>query len=104
MSTERIPLSDKDLWRSLATDRAAPTAVSEIDFAAWLEGRLNETDAAVIDAAVSANPELRRAALELSDVLAKPLPAPPPRMAVRAQALVGFPAEKHSPRTSWLAG
>jgi hypothetical protein len=104
MSTERTPLSDKDLWRSLAMDRVAPTAVSEMDFAAWLEGRLSEADAAGIDAAVSANPELRRAALELSDILGKPLPAAPPRMAVRGQALVGFEAERRAERGSWLAG
>jgi hypothetical protein len=104
MSTERTPLSDKDLWRSLATDRVAPTTVSEMDFAAWLEGRLSEADAAGIDAAVSADPELRRAALELSDILGKPLPMPPPRMAVRGQALVGFEAEKRVERRSWLAG
>jgi hypothetical protein len=104
MSMERTPLSDKDLWRSLATDRVAPTAVSEMDFAAWLEGRLSEADAAGIDAAVSANPELRRAALELSDILGKPLPAAAPRMAVRGQALVGFEAERRAERGSWLAG
>ncbi len=104
MSTEPTPLSDKDLWQSLATDRVAPTAVSEMEFAAWLEGRLSEADAARIDAAVSADPELRRAALELSDILGKPLPAPPPRMAVRGQALVGFEAERRAERGSWLAG
>jgi hypothetical protein len=104
MSTERIPLSDKDLWQSMSTGRVAPTAVSEMDFAAWLDGRLSETDAARIDAAVTADPELRRAALELSDVLGKPLPAPSPRLAVRAQALVGFDAEKRAQRGSWLAG
>jgi hypothetical protein len=75
-----------------------------MDFAAWLEGGLSEADAARIDAAVSGNPELRRAALELSDILGKPLPAPPPRMAVRAQALVGFDVEKRGARGSWLAG
>ncbi len=104
MSTERTPLSDKDLWQSLATDRVAPTAVSEMEFAAWLEGQLSEADAARIDAAVFADPELRRAALELSDILGKPLPAPPPRMAVRGQALVGFEAERRADRGSWLAG
>jgi hypothetical protein len=104
MSTKRTPLSDEDLWRSLAMDPVAPPAVSEMEFAAWLEGQLGEADAARIDAAVSANPELRRAALELSDILGKPLPAPPPRMAVRAQALVGFEAEKRASRGSWLAG
>ena len=104
MSTKRTPLSDEDLWRSLATGPVASAAVSEMEFAAWLEGQLGEADAARIDAAVSANPELRRAALELSDILGKPLPAPPPRMAVRAQALVGFEAEKRASRGSWLAG
>jgi hypothetical protein len=104
MSTEHTPLSDKDLWRSLAVADVAPVAVSEMDFAAWLEGRLSETDAAHIDAAVAADPELRRAALELSDILGKPLPAPPPRMAVRGQALVGFDVEKQASRGSWLAG
>jgi hypothetical protein len=104
MSTQRTPLSDKELWQSLAMGHAAPAAVPEMEFAAWLEGRLSEAEAARIDAAVSANPELRRAALELSDILGKPLPVPPPRMAVRAQALVGFEVEKRASRGSWLAG
>jgi len=104
MSTDRTPKSDKDLWQSFATDRSvAPAAVSDLDFAAWLEGRLTEAEAAPIDVAVAAQPELRRAALELADVLGKPLPAPPPRMAVRAQALVGFAAEQQVGRKSWLA-
>ena len=103
MSTERIPLDDKALWRSLATEQpVAPVAVSDMDFAAWLEGSLSETEAARIDAAVTADPALRQAALELADILGKPLPAAPARMAVRAQALVGFPAERQA-RKGWLA-
>ena len=51
---------------------------------------------------MAADPALRQAALELADILGKPLPAPPSRMAVRAQALVGFPAEREV-RKSWLA-
>ena len=102
MSTERIPLDDKALWRRLATSPVAPAAVSDMDFAAWLEGRLPETAAARIEAAVATDPALRQAALELADILGKPLPVAPPRMAVRAQALVGFAAER--PRRSWLAG
>jgi hypothetical protein len=95
MSTERTPRTDKQLWRSLALDReAAPEAVSDLDFAAWLDGRLPDAAAARIDAAVAADPELRRAALDLADVLGKPLPAAPERLAVRAQALVGFAAER----------
>jgi len=104
MSTERTPSSDRDMWRSFATDRVAPTAVSEMEFAAWLEGGLSEAEAARIEAAVSADPELRRSALELSEILGKPLPAAPPRMAVRAQALVGFEVEKRPVKRSWLAG
>ena len=74
----------------------APGAVSDLDFAAWLEGRLPETAAARIEAAVAADPEMRRAALELADVLGKPLPAAPARLAVRAKALVGFEAEQQA--------
>ena len=104
MSTEQTPKSDKDLWQSLALDHSpSPVAVSDLDFAAWLEGRLPETEAAQIEAAVTCDPELRAAALELVDILGKPLPPAPSRMAVRAQALVGFPAERSARRGSWLS-
>jgi hypothetical protein len=103
MSTERTPSSDKELWQSLATGQPVPATVSDMDFAAWLEGRLPEETAARIEAAVAADPVLRQTALELADILGKPLPAAPPRMAVRAQALVGFAAERQAPRRSWLA-
>ena len=40
MSPERINPSDKELWRSLAASRdVAPAPLSDLDFAAWLEGR-----------------------------------------------------------------
>ena len=95
MSTERVSRTDKELWRSIAPGRGvAPEAVSDLDFAAWLDGRLPEAAAARIEAAVAADPELRRAALDLADILGKPLPAAPARLAVRAQALVGFDAER----------
>ena len=70
--------------------------VSDLDFAAWLEGRLSETAAARIEAAVAADPEMRRAALELSEVLGMPLPAAPARLEVRAKALVGFEVEQRA--------
>jgi hypothetical protein len=95
MTAERTPKSDKDLWRSLSLDRnPSRAAVSDLDFAAWLEGRLSEPSAARIDAAITHDPELRAAALELADTLGKPLPSPPLRIVARAQALVGFPAER----------
>jgi anti-sigma factor RsiW len=106
MSTERPTQSDKELWRSLAAHRTvAPGTVSDLDFAAWLEGRLSETAAARIEAAVAADPEMRRAALELSEVLGMPLPAAPARLEVRAKALVGFEVEQQAARVGlfdWL--
>ena len=104
MSTERTNPSDKELWRSLAVGRdVAPAPLSDLDFAAWLEGRLTETAAARIEAAVAGDPEMRRAALELADILGKPLPAAPARLEVRARALVGFEAERKVERTAGRA-
>ena len=101
MSTERTPLNDKELWRSLAAGRdVAPGAVSDLDFAAWLEGRLSETAAARIEAAVAADPEMRRAALELADILGKPLPAAPPRLEVRGQGAGGLRGRARARRAS----
>ena len=96
MTTERSPKSDRELWRSLALGRGplSSSAVSDLDFAAWLEGRLPEAEAARIDAAVARDPELRAASVELAEILGRPLPAPPSRLVVRAQALVGFAAER----------
>lgn len=105
MSTERPTRSDRELWRSLATGRVASGPVSDLDFAAWLEGRLSETQAARIEAAVAADPEMRRAALELSEVLGMPLAAAPARLEVRAKALVGFEVEQKTARVGlfdWL--
>jgi hypothetical protein len=44
------------------------------------------------------------AAMDLAEILSMPLPAAPARMAVRAQALVGFEAERTVARRGWLAG
>jgi hypothetical protein len=104
MGTERKSRTDKELWRSLAMERdVAPEVISDLDFAAWLEGRLPEAAGTRIERAVAADPELRRAALDLADVLGKPLPAAPARLTVRAQALVGFDVERQVGRgNGWL--
>lgn len=95
MTIQRTPRSDQELWRSLASQPVvAPAAVSEMELAAWLEGRLSEDAAAPVEAAVAADPTLRRAALDLADILGKPLPAAPQQMVVRARALVDFGAER----------
>ncbi|HQS16644.1 hypothetical protein [Reyranella sp.] len=110
MSTERrTPRSDKELWRSLASrPEGVPAAVSEMDLAAWLDGRLSEEAAAPIEAAVAADPVLRRAALDLADILGKPLPPAPGRMVVRARALVDFEVAREAsgggPFGKWLSG
>ena len=95
------------LASALAAPAVAPVAVSDatvsdMDLAAWLEGRLPESEAARIDAAVATDPVLLRGALDLADILGKPLPLPSPRLAVRAQALVGFEVENGSPRGGFL--
>jgi len=56
MSTDRPTQSDKELWQSLATGREVASwvvkaPVSDLDFAAWLEGRMSEEAAARIEAA-----------------------------------------------------
>lgn len=113
MNIQRTPRSDKELWRCLANQFpaapvSAPAAPGEMDLASWLEGRLSEDEAAPIEAAMATDPALRRAALDLADILGKPLPAAPERMVVRARALVGFEAERKVPSGalfgSWLLG
>ncbi len=48
MSPQRNDLSasDKELWQSLAIGVAEPRPVDAMDFAAWIEGRLDEAEAA----------------------------------------------------------
>lgn len=107
MSTQRddLPVSDKELWRSLeAIGAVQPRPVDALEFAAWIEGRLSESEAARIEASVAADPEMRRAALDIADILGMPLPAAPERMAVRARALVGFAAERKVARTGFWGG
>lgn len=105
MSTKRPSMTDQDLWRSLAVEgKTAPGAVSDSDLAAWLEGRLAPAEAARVDAALAADPVQRAAAVELSEILAMPLPAAPARLVVRAQALVGFEVEREpASRPGFLA-
>ena len=105
MSAKRSPMNDQELWRSLAMEgRAVSGMIPDHDLAAWLEGRLAPAEAARVDAILAADPEQRAAALELSEILAMPLPAAPARLAVRAQALVGFEVEREpASRPGFLA-
>ncbi len=103
MNTDRPTQSDRELWQSLAASpQVEPAAVSDLDFAAWLEGRLPGPEAARVELAVASDPEMRRAALELADLLGQPLPAAPSRLEVRAKALVGFEVERRGKRAGLL--
>lgn len=106
MRRENIPATDKELWQRIApAGEGAPQPVSDLDFAAWLDGRLPESRAAAVEAAVAADPAMRRAALELSELLGQPLPVAPARLEVRARALVGFDVERQQSRLGlfdWL--
>lgn len=106
MRRENIPATDKELWRRVApAGEGAPQPVSDLDFAAWLDGRLPEAQAAAVEAAVAADPDMRRAALELSQLLGQPLPVAPAPLEARARALVGFDVDRLQSRPGlfdWL--
>ena len=80
-----------------------PTAVSDLDFAAWLEGRLPETAAARIEAAVAADPEMRRAALELADVLGHALAGSPSSPGSACQGAGGLRGRTAEPKRLGLS-
>lgn len=105
MSTERTSESDKEQWQDLATaPGVVPEEVSAMDFVAWIDGRMSEEEAVRMEAAVAADPVARQAAIDLADILGKPLPASLPHAVVRAQALVGFAAERTPASTrGWLS-
>ena len=98
MSTERTPLSDKELWQSLAAARADRACGRVGHGFRRLAGRpaVRRRRRPASRRPWRPIPEMRQAALELADILGRPLPAPPPRMAVRAKALVGFEAEQRT--------
>ena len=103
MTRESVPEADRELWRRIAPAReGVRPPVSNLDFAAWLDGRLPPAQAAAVESAVAADPDLRRAALELSELISQPLPSPPQQLAVRARALVGFDVEHQERRVGLL--
>ena len=100
MTAKQPEPTDQELWQSLAASRGSRVRLRR---ASCRSGRLAgrpvaEAEAAKVDRALAGNPELRRAALELSEILGQPLPTAPQRLIVRAQALVGFEAERRVTR------
>lgn len=96
--------SGRALWQRLkAGGPAVPAAsgrpVDDIEIAAWLDGRLSEADAARVERHLVAHPQALQAALDVRNALADAARAPvPDRVVVRAQALVGFAAERQVAR------
>lgn len=82
-----------------------PEAPDVMEVSAWLDGRLSERQAAVVEAALCHDTTLRRALLALDEAPPQPLPA---SELVRAKALVGpglLVPQFGSPqgRLQWLA-
>lgn len=87
------------LWqRAKAAGPATATAGDRVDdamLAAWLDGRLSEADAARVERHLVEQPQALRVVLDTRNALADAVRAPvPDRVVVRAQALVGFAAER----------
>ncbi|MBV9835056.1 MAG: zf-HC2 domain-containing protein [Alphaproteobacteria bacterium] len=102
--------SGRALWRrtKVIGRETAPAAsgrpVDDGMIAAWLDGRLSETDAARVERHLVEYPQALQAVLDIRNALADAARAPvPDRVVVRAQALVGFDAERKATR-SGLAG
>ena len=97
------PLDGAALWRGRAAPAAA--AVSAVEVAAWLDGRLAGADAARVEAAMAADPALLQTALEASVALRDATPdAQSERLTVRARALVEPPVRGRAPGSGGLAG
>ena len=74
---------------------AAARPVDDATIAGWLDGRLSEADAARVERYLAERPQALQAALDTHNALADARRAPvPDRVVVRAQALVGFAAER----------
>ncbi|MBM3620376.1 MAG: zf-HC2 domain-containing protein [Alphaproteobacteria bacterium] len=74
---------------------AASRAVDDAMIAAWLDGRLSEADTARVERHLVEYPQALQAVLDTRNALADAARAPvPDRVVVRAQALVGFAAER----------
>ena len=105
--------AQKALWARLKVGAAMPAAaslppVADAELAAWLDGRLEPQAAARVEARLAADPALLDAALDVAGALREAGEPAPDRLVTRAQALVGFEAEReHRSRgglSGWLAG
>ncbi len=91
--------SGRALWqRAKAAGPATATADHRVDdamIAAWLDGRLSDADTARVERHLVEHPQAMQAVLDTRNALADAARAPvPDRVVVRAQALVGFEAER----------
>jgi anti-sigma-K factor RskA len=91
--------SGRALWqRAKAAGPVTAVAGHRVDdamIAAWLDGRLSEADTARVERHLVEHPQAMQAVLDTRNALADAARAPvPDRVVVRAQALVGFEAER----------
>ncbi len=91
--------SGRALWQRTKAAGSATTVagppVDDMMIAAWLDGRLSEADSAQVERHLVEHPQALQAALDTRNALADAARAPvPDRVVVRAQALVGFDAER----------
>lgn len=104
---------DRALWARLKASAPADGAarlppVFDDELAAWLDGRLPPDAAARVEARLAADPRLLDMALETAAALREAGGPAPDRLVTRAQALVGFAAERQRPAggglLAWLGG
>jgi hypothetical protein len=102
--------SGRALWQraKAAGPKGLTAAGRPIDdgmIASWLDGRLSEADSTRVERHLVEHPQALQAALDVRNALADAARAPvPDRVVVRAQALVGFEAERRVARGGGLVG
>jgi anti-sigma factor RsiW len=100
--SDRDPIgtdADRALWTRLkasapATGAARLTPVFDEELAAWLDGKLTPDAAARVEGRLAADPAMLSLALEAAAAVREAATPAPDRLVARAQALVGFEAER----------
>lgn len=104
---------ERALWARLkasapAAEPARLPPVFDDELAAWLDGRLPPDAAARVEARLAADPKLLDLALDTAGALREAAHPAPDRLVTRAQALVGFEADRQvrggGGLLAWLGG
>jgi hypothetical protein len=100
---------DRALWAQLKqgarrADAGDLPSVSDAELAGWLDGRLPPDAAARVEARLAADPQTLDLALAAAGALREAKTPAPERLVARAQALVGFEAERQGGPSGGLLG